>query len=279
MFHVDHCLIVSKSGDGFSLTFEPIDYSGDDSYHIFGYPRPNLITGYTSYTERTFESICQIKKLADSMLTKTSLIETEITKKIPLSFEAYRFVHTILNERHQQNLQWSHHSSYPVETKITTDNLTLSIAKVKSTKWTVTANTIKGFESLRRVIGRIGYGVQKWHPNLAASTATDGSNCCTVQVQEQDLIHVVDLNDNNILYCDGMSDDEAINVGQYPQSQHNRFIRLSYDSVNRQLTLTMRCFSTLVSLLSLESRIYLYSNNMVIASIFVLINNLVWKVS
>jgi hypothetical protein len=148
---------------------------------------------------------------------------------------------------------------------------------VKSTKWTVTANTIEGFESLRRVIGRIGYGVQKWHPNSAASTATDGSNCCTVQ--EHDLIHVVDLNDNNILYRDGMSDDEAINVGQYPQSQQNNFIRLSYDSVNRQLTLTMRCFSTLVSLLSPQSRIYLYSNNMAIASIFVLINNRVWKVS
>lgn len=76
-----------------------------------------------------------------------------------------------------------------------------------------------------------------------------------------------------------MSDDEAINVGQYPQSQQNNFIRLSYDSVNRQLTLTMRCFSTLVSLLSPQSRFYLYSNNMVIASIFVLINNRVWKVS
>jgi hypothetical protein len=85
MFHVDHCLFVSKSGDGFALQFESIDHSGDDSYHIFGYPHPNLITGYTSYTERIFESVCQITRLADSMLTKTGLINSQVTKKNTLS--------------------------------------------------------------------------------------------------------------------------------------------------------------------------------------------------
>ena len=276
MFHVDHCLFVSKSGDGFALQFESIAHSGDDSYHIFGYPRPNLITGYTSYTERIFESVCQITRLADTMLTKTGLINSQVTKKIPFPFEAYRFIHGKLDQRHQENLQWSHHSSYSVKTKITTDNLTLSIAKVKSTKWTITANSIEGFDSLRRVVGRIGFGVKKRHPTLAALTANDGSNRLTVQ--EQDLIHIVDLNDNNILYRGGMSDDEAIHVGQFPERQHDNFIRLSYDTVTRQLILTMKCFSTLVSLLSPESRTYLYSNNVDISSVYALINNRVWKV-
>jgi hypothetical protein len=204
------------------------------------------------------------------MLTKTGLINSQVTKKIPLSFETYRFIHRNLNERHQNNLQWSHHSSYPVKTKITTDNLTLSIAKVKSTKWTITANSTKGFDSLRRVIGRIGIGVKKRHPTLAALSANDGS--------KQDLIHLVDLNDNNILYREGTSDDEAIHVGHYPARQHGNFIRLSYDTVTQQLSLTMKCFSTLVSLLSPESRTYLYSNNVAISSVFALINNRVWKV-
>jgi hypothetical protein len=163
-----------------------------------------------------------------------------------------------------------------VKTKIRTDNLKLSIAKVKSTKWTITANSTEGFDSLQRVIGRIGIGVKKWHPTLAAFSDHDGSNRLTVQ--EQDLIHLVDLNDNNILYREGTSDDEAIHVGQYPARQHDNFIRLSYDTVTRQLGLTMKCFSTLVSLLSPESRTYLYSNNVAISSVFALINNRVWKV-
>jgi hypothetical protein len=59
---------------------------------------------------------------------------------------------------------------------------------------------------------------------------------------------------------------------------HDNFIRLSYDTVTRQLILTMKCFSTLVSLLSPESRTYLYSNNVDISSVYALINNRVWKV-
>jgi hypothetical protein len=62
------------AGDGFAFKFESVDHSCDDSHHIFGYPHPNLITGYTSYTERTFESVCQITKVADSIITKTGLI-------------------------------------------------------------------------------------------------------------------------------------------------------------------------------------------------------------
>lgn len=164
-----------------------------------------------------------------------------------------------------------------MKTKITTDNMTLSISKVKAAKWTITAKSVEGFESLRAVIGRIGYGVKKRHPNLAALTATDGSNRLTVQ--EQDIINVIDLNEDTILYRDVPSDDEIIHVGQFPTRQHNNFIRLSYDTVSRQLTLTMKCYSTLVSLLSPDSRSYLYNQNMVTGTVFVLINNRVWKVS
>lgn len=41
----------------------------------------------------------------------------------------------------------------------------------------------------------------------------------------------------------------------------------------------MKCYSTLVSLLSPDSRSYLYNQNMVTGTVFVLINNRVWKVS
>jgi hypothetical protein len=41
----------------------------------------------------------------------------------------------------------------------------------------------------------------------------------------------------------------------------------------------MKCYLTVVSLLSPESRSYLYNNNIVLGSIFVLYNNRVWTVS
>jgi hypothetical protein len=218
LFHVDHILIVVESGDEHTLNFERIEPSGDDSYHIFGYPRPNLMVSYTSYTERCFESISQITRLADSMLTKMGAVNSQVTKKC---------IHKILNDEHQGNLQWSHHSSYQVKTKITTDNMTPSAAKVKAAKWTITAHNVEGLQSLglRAIIGPIGYGIKKKHPNPSAIDTVDGSNRLTVQ--EQDLIRVVDLNDDNILYCDCPSDDERINVGQFPLRQPNNFIRLS----------------------------------------------------
>jgi hypothetical protein len=69
--------------------------------------------------------------------------------------------------------------------------MTLSAAKVKAAKWTITAHNVEGLQSLRAIIGPIGYETKKKHPNLSAINAVDGSNCLTVQ--EQDLICVVDL--------------------------------------------------------------------------------------
>jgi hypothetical protein len=63
------------------------------------------MTGYTSYTERCFESISQITRLADSMLTKMGAVNSQVTKKIPFPFESYRCIHKILNDDHQGNLQ------------------------------------------------------------------------------------------------------------------------------------------------------------------------------
>jgi hypothetical protein len=42
------------------------------------------MVGYTSYTERCFESISQITRLADSMLTKMGAVNSQVTKKSPL---------------------------------------------------------------------------------------------------------------------------------------------------------------------------------------------------
>jgi hypothetical protein len=100
------------------------------------------------------------------MLTNTGAINSQVTKKIAFPFESYKLIHEKLSCEHQGNLQWSHHSSYPMKTKITSDNMTLSISKVKAAKWTITATSVEGFESLRAVIGRIGYGVKKGTPIL-----------------------------------------------------------------------------------------------------------------
>jgi hypothetical protein len=107
-------------------------------------------------------------------------------------------------------------------------------------------------------------------------TANDGSNRLTVQ--EHDTIHIVDLHDNAVLYRDQTEDDDIIYTGNNPLRPENNYIRLTYDSVNRILSLTVKCYSTLVSLLSPDSRVYLRRNNIVTGAVYVLHHNRVWKV-
>jgi hypothetical protein len=272
LYHVDHEIIVSES----SAEFRSLDFAGHDGYNMFGYPRRNQMSGYNSFTERTFESLSQITRCADSMLTKMGSVNGQVTKKIPLPMESFRYIFNVLQDEHQEYVQWSTNNNYQFKSKITEDNMTLSVAKSKATKWTITAKNVDGFEAIRSVIGRIGYGVKKKHPNLSSLSANDGSNRLTVQ--EQDTIHIVDLHDNAVLYRDQSEDDDIIYTGDNPLRPANNFIRLTYDSVNRILTLTVKCYTTLVSLLSPDSRVYLRRNNIVTGAVYVLHNNRVWKV-
>lgn len=116
---------------------------------------------------------------------------------------------------------------------------------------------------------------QKKHPNLGAINKNDGSNRLTIQ--EHDLIHIVDLDESEVLYRDESVED-LVHVHAPTRPQSN-FIRISYDTINQQLCLTVKCYSTLVSLLSDDAKSYLRSNNVVTGNVFVLLDNRVWKVS
>jgi hypothetical protein len=123
------------------------------------------------------------------------------------------------------------------------------------------------------VVGRVGYGVKKKHPNLSAINANDGSNRLTVQ--EQDLIHLVHVDEEEVLLQDNSF--EGVTHICNPTRPVSNFVRLSYETQYNQLSLTMKCFSSLVSLLSDDVRSFLRTNNIVTGSVFVLHNNRVWK--
>jgi hypothetical protein len=212
--------------------------------------------------------------MSDTMLVKTGAVNGQVSRKIPIPIESFNYMMRMMETRHQHCLEFAKNRQFQTKVKITTDNLTLSVDKVKCTRWAVTARTVEGFEALREVIGRVGYGLKKRHPNLSAINSNDGRNRLTVQ--EHDLIHVVHLDEHEVLYNDNsMSELTHVNTPTRPPTN---FIRLAYDSLNRQLSLTIRCYSTLVSLLSADARSYLRSSNIVTGNVFVLYNNRVWKV-
>ena len=273
LYQVDHEIIITFARSRRRVSFNQLDSTGDGSYNMFGYPRRNTIRGYTSFTERMFEAISNVTKAADTMLTKMGSVNSQVTKKLSIPFESYRHIYNVLNSEHNRKLHFNTDKKFKSKVRITTDNMTLSVGRQISTKWTITARNIEGFESLRSVIGRIGYGVKKKHPNLSAINATDGSN--RMSVQEQDLIHIVDLNEHNILYANATEDSD---IGSSARRPTSNCIRMTYDSGSRQLTLTIKCYSTLVSLLSSDSRLYLQNNNVVTGVVYVMHQNRVWKV-
>jgi hypothetical protein len=152
----------------------------------------------------------------------------------------------------------NHH--FPTKVKITTDNLTLSVDKAICTRYAITARNVSGFDALRAMVGRVGYGVKKKHPNLSAIDANDGSNRLTVQ--EQDLIHLVHVDKEEVLLQDNSFFEGVTHVCNPTQPVFN-FVRSSYETQYNQLSLTMKCFSSLVSLLSDDVRTFLRTNNIV----------------
>jgi hypothetical protein len=173
---------------------------------MFEHPsdRPR-VNGYISYSERIFESVSQITRLSDSMLVKTGALKRQVTKKVAMPRESWNYILRTLETSSQEYLEFALNHHFPSKVKITTDNLTLSVNKIKCTRYAVTARNVEGFDALRTVIGRVGYGVKKKHPNMSAIEANNGSNRLTVQ--EHDLIHVVHVNEDEVLYRDSSFED------------------------------------------------------------------------
>lgn len=207
--------------------YSELELNGDDAYNMFEHPsnRPK-VHGYISYSERVFESIAQVARLSDSMLVKTGSINRQVTKKIYLPRESWNYVLSQLETRSQEYLEFAlnHHS--PTKVKITTDNLTLLVDKAICTRYAITARNVSGFDALRAVVGRVGYGVKKKHPNLSAINANDGSNRLTVQ--EQDLIHLVHVDEEEVLLQDNSF--EGVTHVCNPTRPVSNFVRLSYET-------------------------------------------------
>ena len=205
------------------------------------------------------------------MLTKAGNINQRAHKKTHIPWESWKYIYFKLHLK--QSVLNVSKASAKVRTPITTDNLSLSVARSTTKKFTVVAKDIAGFEALRSLITRIGLGVKKRHPKLSTIEARDGSNILTVQ--EQDTIHVVDIDSNEVLYRDVDSDGDDYET---TPSTPTNWIRLTYDYATKQIGITIKCYTSVVSLLSSECRRYLHSNNIVSREEYVLYEGQLWKV-
>ena len=270
VFHVDHYVFLHDDNDDLNniTQFESVSPT---EYNMFGHPYQHHFTGYVSFTERIHESLCQLSKTSSAMLIKTGNINQRAHKKTHIPWESWKYIYSKLHLK--QGVLNVSKVSAKVRTPITTDNLTLSVARTTTKKFTVVAKDVAGFEVLRSLITRIGLGVKKRHPKLSTIEARDGSNIRTVQ--EQDTIHVVDIDSNQVLYRDADSDGYDSDTTQSPPTN---WIRLTYDYASKQIGITIKCYSSVVSLLSSECRRYLHSNNIISREEYVLHEGQLWKV-
>jgi hypothetical protein len=205
LYHVNYYAMFNQAIDD-SVQFDEIDHRSIDGYNLFGYPtNSHRCYAYTSYSERIFESISQITRCSDALLVKTGAVNGQVSKKLPFPIESFNYLVRMFETGHQDSLEFARNNSFQTKVKITTDNMTLSVDKVKCTRWAISAKNVDGFQAMRSIIGRVGFGVKKKHPNLSAIQRNDGSNRLTIQ--EHDLIHIVDLDETQILYRDESVED------------------------------------------------------------------------
>ena len=273
MYSVDHTVMVFSSTSGmYQCSFEALAHDGYDAYNMFGHHNPHHITSYTSFTERVHESMCHLSRSSSLMLIKTGKVNQRVYHKQYFPWEAFKYIYRCLQIASESVLKFSKTKS-KARCRISTDNMTLSIGKADTVKWIVRAEDIDGFKAMRTVMSNVGYGVKKRHPTLSALYATDGSNCLTVQ--EQDTIHLVDIDAQSVLYRVGCDDDS---FSSEPIHSSSNFVRLSYDYLTKQVSVGIKCYTTVVSLLSTESRHYLHRNNIVSGAVYVLFESRIWKV-
>eukprot|EP00956_Cyclotella_meneghiniana_P009161 scaffold12557_cov75-Cyclotella_meneghiniana.AAC.5 len=203
VFHVDHHVFLHRDNDFLNniIHFKPISPT---AYGMFGHLHQDHFPGYVSFTERIHESLCQLSKTSSAILNKAGNIHQRARKKTHIPWESWKYIYFKLHLK-QSVLNVSKVSA-KVRTPITIDNLTMSVGRSTTKKFTVVAKDIAGFEVLQSLITRIGLGVRKRHPKLSTIEARDGSNILTVQ--EQDTIHVVDIDSNQVLYRDVDSDGD-----------------------------------------------------------------------
>jgi hypothetical protein len=280
VFHVEHGLIFLTRGQGFEFqpetdstriwllphtsvyqgTFETLEpeykMSRGDYYGMFGSSIPNHVHGYSTYTERTFEGRSHITKLVNNMLISPDETDSPFEQKVALPIETFRKIMTEFEQRHRRNLMIHYFYDDKEITKVTTDDLTLSLSHAKGNLWVITATCCEGFKSLRSVIGNVGYGVQKSHPasnNYASAYFTNQ----TLTLQDEDIIRTVDVNDDMIL---SKSNLEQLEENHSYWNDEN-YIRLQYDTVHRELTITINFTTIKLSDLSADTHTFLTSNN------------------
>ena len=115
--------------------------------------------------------------------------------------------------------------------------------------------------------------MKKRHPKLTSINSHDGSN--KLNVQEQDTIHIVDVDSHSVLY---RNSDEYGSDSEASTDQPTNWIRISYDYVTKHVGITIKCFTTVVSLLSPDSRRYLHNNNIISQASYVFYDGRLMKV-
>jgi hypothetical protein len=147
----------------------------------------------------------------------------------------------IEQRRHHHNLLIHYFYDDKETTKVTSDNLTLSVSNAKANVWFITASCYEGFESLRSVIGNVGYGVKKSHPASSIFASAFFRNQ-TLTLQDHDIIRTVDVKDDMILTKNNLEELEE----NHSYWNDENYIRLLYDSVNCELNNTCPSFTTTI---------------------------------
>ena len=177
----------------------PLDMTHTICLGIHG-PWPQNISSYISisFTERMHKSMRLLSPTTSSMLNKTRNLNQCARKKLPLPWEAYKYIHQLLHFK-QPDIPVSKVTA-KIHNPIMQDNLTLSVCKSNTTKYTVLASNITGFEALCCFITRVGLGVKKRNPKLTTVNTNTGNGSDTLTVQEQDTIHLVDVESCRVCY-------------------------------------------------------------------------------
>ena len=144
------------------------------------------------------KSMRLLSPTTSSMLNKTGKLNQCVRKKLPLPWEAFEYIHHLLHFK-QPDIQLSKVTA-KIHKPITQDNLTLSVCKSNTTKYTVLASNITGFNFLCCFIARVGLGVKKRHPKLTTINTNNGNGSNTLTLQEQDTIQLVDVESCRVCY-------------------------------------------------------------------------------
>ena len=115
----------------------------------------------------------------------------------------------------------AHIFDHKENTKITIDNLTLSVSIVKTNMWVISAIYFKGFDSRSDLSLDVcmGYGVKKSHPISNSISPYFFLITTDVPLQIQDIIQTFDVKDDMILTRNNLKELFARKSDSLDQSQ------------------------------------------------------------